>query len=168
MTHEQYEVLSNQAVAACAVVYFLAVLAHLAQWALGRQVEEPVAARRAGRRSAAAPGSGSPAADARGRRADESERMELFGRIGVALTVVAAFLQFIAVVSRGLAAGPGAGAVGKHVRVHPDRHLGGRGRLPAALPPLLAVLALAGRDQLRAGDADGRRAGALHARGAAA
>ena len=43
MTHEQYEVLSNQAVAACAVVYFLAVLAHLAQWAAGRKVEEPVA-----------------------------------------------------------------------------------------------------------------------------
>ncbi len=44
VTHEQYEVLSNQAVAACAVVYFLAVLAHLAQWAFGRRVEEPVAA----------------------------------------------------------------------------------------------------------------------------
>ena len=45
MTHEQYEVLSNQAVAACAVVYFLAVLAHLAQWAAGRTVEAPVARR---------------------------------------------------------------------------------------------------------------------------
>ena len=43
MTHEQYEVLSNQAVAACAVVYFLAFLAHLAQWAAGRKVETPVA-----------------------------------------------------------------------------------------------------------------------------
>ena len=32
--------------------------------------------------------------------------MELFGRIGVSLTVVAAFLQFIAVVPRGLAADP--------------------------------------------------------------
>ena len=35
MTHDQFEVLSNQAVAACAVVYFLAVLAHLA--AVGRR-----------------------------------------------------------------------------------------------------------------------------------
>ena len=43
MTHEQYEVLSNQAVAACAVVYFLAFLAHLAQWAAGRTVETTVA-----------------------------------------------------------------------------------------------------------------------------
>ena len=42
MTHSQYELLSNQAVAACAVVYFLAVLAHLAQWALARKVEVPV------------------------------------------------------------------------------------------------------------------------------
>ena len=32
--------------------------------------------------------------------------MQLYGRIGVALTVVAAFLQFIALVSRGLAADP--------------------------------------------------------------
>ena len=42
MTHSQYELLSNQAVAACAVVYFLAVLAHVAQWALARKVEVPV------------------------------------------------------------------------------------------------------------------------------
>ena len=39
MTHDQFEVLSNQAVAACAVVYFLAVLAHLAQWASARRIE---------------------------------------------------------------------------------------------------------------------------------
>ena len=38
MTHEQFEVLNNQAVAACAVVYFLALLAHLAEWAAGRNV----------------------------------------------------------------------------------------------------------------------------------
>ena len=43
VTHAQYELLSNQAVAACAVVYFLAVLAHLAEWAAGRKVEVPVA-----------------------------------------------------------------------------------------------------------------------------
>ena len=49
-----------------------------------------------------------------------------------------------------------------------DRHLGRRRRLPAALPPLLAVVALAGRHRLRAGHADGRRARALHAGRAAA
>ena len=102
VTHEQFEVLSNQAVAACAVVYFLAFLAHLAQWAAGRSVETTVAepwpsvpgpiqarpARRRGRHG-------------RGVRADGP-----FGRIGVALTVVAAFVHFIAIVARGLAADP--------------------------------------------------------------
>ncbi len=101
MTHEQYEVLSNQAVAACAVVYFLAVLAHLAQWAAGRNVEEPVSETVSVGGGAATPVE-APATEV----AEEPERMQLFGRIGVALTVVAAFLQFIAIVSRGLAADP--------------------------------------------------------------
>ena len=109
MTHEQYEVLSNQAVAACAVVYFLAVLAHLAQWAFARRVEEPVAAQTevpVGAGAAAGSPVGSPAGSTPDSAPDETERMEMFGRIGVSLTVVAAFLQFIAVVSRGLAADP--------------------------------------------------------------
>ncbi|MET0837910.1 MAG: c-type cytochrome biogenesis protein CcsB [Marmoricola sp.] len=105
MTHAQYEVLSNQAVAACAIVYFLAVLAHLAQWAAGRKVEEPAVETvsvGAGGDGSAAPVA-PPALDA---AIEEPERMQLFGRIGVALTVVAAFLQFIAIVARGLAADP--------------------------------------------------------------
>jgi cytochrome c-type biogenesis protein CcsB len=106
VTHDQFEVLSNQAVAACAVVYFLAVLAHLAQWAAGRKVAEPVAVEQvrvaAGESAPATP----PAAPATAPVSEEPERMELFGRMGVALTVVAAFLQFIALVSRGLAADP--------------------------------------------------------------
>jgi cytochrome c-type biogenesis protein CcsB len=104
VTHEQYEVLSNQAVAACAVVYFLAVLAHLAQWAAGRNVEESVTESVS---VGAAPST--PPAESRvvvPEPAEESERMALFGRVGVALTVVAAFVQFIALVSRGLAADP--------------------------------------------------------------
>ena len=105
MTHEQYEVLSNQAVAACAVVYFLAVLAHLAQWAAGRKVEEPVEA------PVSVAAGGAPAVPPAPRAtadvvAEEPERMQLFGRVGVALTIVAAAIQFIAIVSRGLAADP--------------------------------------------------------------
>ncbi len=99
MTHEQFEVLSNQAVAACAVVYFLAFLAHVVQWASGRRVaEEPVAV---GVGGGAEPVAVEPEAED-----PAAERMHLFGRIGVALTVVAASLQFVAVVSRGLAADP--------------------------------------------------------------
>jgi cytochrome c-type biogenesis protein CcsB len=105
VTHDQYEVLSNQAVAACAVVYFLALLAHLAQWAVGRKVEEPVAAAVA----VGAGGAGTPDREAEQAAHDatrDAERMETFGRIGVALTVVAASVQFVAVVARGLAADP--------------------------------------------------------------
>jgi cytochrome c-type biogenesis protein CcsB len=111
VTHDQFELLSNQAVAACAVVYFLAVLAHLAQWAAGRKVVEPVVERVAvGASSASAAGpvaTAAPATSATSEQvAEESERMERFGRIGVALTVVAAFVQLIALASRGLAADP--------------------------------------------------------------
>jgi cytochrome c-type biogenesis protein CcsB len=100
VTHEQFEVLSNQAVAACAVVYFLAVLAHVAQWAAARKVDDLVEAGQTVAVGAGVPERPAPAED------DESDRMELFGRIGVAVTVVAAFLHFIAVVSRGLASDP--------------------------------------------------------------
>jgi len=87
VTHAQYEVLSNQAVAACAVVYFLAVLAHLAEWAFGRRVDEPVTAQ-----TEVSVGAGGSASDTASSAAattdaapDESERMEMFGRIGVSL-----------------------------------------------------------------------------------
>ena len=102
VTHSQFELLSNQAVAACAVVYFLAVLAHLAQWALARKVEVPVEEVVSVGAGAGADVAEAPAAA----EVDESEREALFGRIGVALTVVAAFVQFIAIVARGLAADP--------------------------------------------------------------
>jgi cytochrome c-type biogenesis protein CcsB len=103
VTHDQFEVLSNQAVAACAIVYFLAVMSHFAQWAAGRRVEdlvaEPVAVGAASTGPASAPAA--PVGPV-----DEPERMQLFGRIGVALTIVAAFFHFIAVISRGLASDP--------------------------------------------------------------
>ena len=100
MTHDQFEVLSNQAVAACAVVYFLAFLAHLAQWASGRRVEE--------RQLVAVGSDAAQTAVATPSESDDpsAERMHLFGRIGVSLTVVAALVHFVAVVSRGLAADP--------------------------------------------------------------
>ena len=94
--------------------------------------------------------------------------MQLFGRIGVALTVVAAFVQFIALVSRGLAADP--------VRVPWGNmyEFTLTGTWVVVVGYLLLYkryslsLALAGRHQLRAGHADGRRAAALHAGRAAA
>ncbi|MCW2867895.1 MAG: ccsA 1 [Marmoricola sp.] len=123
MSHDQFELLSNQAVAACGVVYFLAVLAHLAQWAAARHVEpaavteqSPLAARSEQRVpvTAGAPGGSDLGAGPADRTPVDpdpdpdapSERMALMGRVGVALTCVAALLQLMAVVSRGLAADP--------------------------------------------------------------
>ncbi len=110
MNHGQFEMISNQAVAACAVVYFLAVLAHFAQWAAGRQVPERVE-QTVGAAGASydprGPGHlADDAPDAGPGEVGETDRMELFGRIGVALTVVAAFVQLIALVTRGLASDP--------------------------------------------------------------
>jgi cytochrome c-type biogenesis protein CcsB len=100
VTHDQFEVLSNQAVAACAVVYFLAVLAHLAQWAAGRKVvAEPAVEQVTVGGGESSPAEPEPVVE-------DNPQMEMFGRIGVALTVVAASIQFIALVARGLAADP--------------------------------------------------------------
>ena len=123
MTHEQFELLSNQAVAACAVVYFLALLAHLAQWAARPQ------GRGAGRGPVVSVrrGLGPDVAEAPARaEVDEPERRRCSAGSGVALTVVAAFVHLVAIVSPRPRSRPGAGALGQHVRVHPDRHLGRR------------------------------------------
>ncbi|HEX7739817.1 MAG TPA: c-type cytochrome biogenesis protein CcsB [Marmoricola sp.] len=107
MSHDQFAVLSNQAVAACGLVYFLAVLAHLWQWALLRRAAPAVVEERA------LVGAGAPAAEvgppAHHVSADTeqaADRADLFGRIGVALTVVAVAIHAVADVSRGLAADP--------------------------------------------------------------
>jgi cytochrome c-type biogenesis protein CcsB len=112
---------SNNAIAFASVVYVLAFLSHVAEWAFGRSlpaadavaVGEPVAV---GAPAAAAPSYDGPAAAddvAVGRAADADEelaskaqRLEKFGRIGVALTVVAAALHLAGLVTRGLGADP--------------------------------------------------------------
>lgn len=104
MTHDQFEVLSNQAVAACAVFYFVAFLAHLAAWAAGRAPR--VAAVPAARSAAAGGTDVLVRADAPDATEEREERRGRFDRIGVVLTVVAAGLHLLAVVTRGLAADP--------------------------------------------------------------
>lgn len=79
MNTENWQLISNQAVAACAVVYFLALLSHLWEWAIMRGTV----------------GGGDDGA---------ADRAALFGRIGVALTVVAVAVHFGAMTARGLAA----------------------------------------------------------------
>ena len=83
MSSDSWELFSNQAVAACACVYFLAVLAHLWEWALLRRAV-PVSASV----EAAVPvgvGAGSvelPAPAAPESNPAERDRADLFGRIG--------------------------------------------------------------------------------------
>ncbi len=80
MTNASWEALSNQAVAASAFVYFLALLAHLVQWAGLRKLS-----------------------------ADETVttgRTAMAGRLGVLLTVIAVGVQAVALLGRGMAADP--------------------------------------------------------------
>ncbi len=107
MTHSDFAVLSNNAVTGAAVVYFLAFLAHIAQWAYARAgAPAPVAI------AATVGGSDGPAdtlvasRDEAGVPAETAHKVALFGRIGIAVTVVAALLHLVAVVSRGFANDP--------------------------------------------------------------
>lgn len=115
MTPTDFAAFSNNAVAAASVVYVLAFLSHLVEWVRGRRV--PVEAMSAlARGTTAAPvavGStvgDSPAGDAPVLTSDPvdeaAERVEMYGRIGVALTLVAGLLHLVALVTRGLATDP--------------------------------------------------------------
>lgn len=101
MTHDQFEVLSNQAVAICAVAYFLALLSHLVEWAAVRSV--PVDSAETVESAAGAVGGGT---DVLERVEVGSERAQRYARLGVVFTVVAAGVHLVAVVARGLAAEP--------------------------------------------------------------
>ncbi|PVG82508.1 c-type cytochrome biogenesis protein CcsB [Nocardioides gansuensis] len=80
MTDASWETLSNQAVAAAGVVYFLALLSHLVEWAGLRRLP-----------------------------ADEqvtTGRTAMAGRLGLLLTGIAAMVHVVALVGRGMAADP--------------------------------------------------------------
>jgi cytochrome c-type biogenesis protein CcsB len=101
---------SNNAIAFASIVYVLAFLSHLAEWVLGRSVpvsaghELPVAVGAGAVGSVEAEASSDTLAD--DGSSERSERIDRFGRIGVALTVVAALLHLAALVTRGLGAEP--------------------------------------------------------------
>jgi cytochrome c-type biogenesis protein CcsB len=99
MSNAAWETLSNQAVGAAGIVYFLALLAHLAEWASLRQPKasaKPIAVGAAGlEEPAAAPST-----------ARESERAEFLGRLGFLLTIIAASAHVVSLVGRGMAGDP--------------------------------------------------------------
>jgi cytochrome c-type biogenesis protein CcsB len=102
---EQFAHLSNLAIYSATVVYALALLVHIAEWASAREVPHRANAERLVRVGA---GSASPEAvyddpvgDAGRAGAD---RVDTFARIAMSLTVLAFGVHLIGVVARGLAA----------------------------------------------------------------
>jgi cytochrome c-type biogenesis protein CcsB len=110
VTDLQWEHLSNQAIGAAGVVYFLALLAHLIEWSALRSVPVTTAARTAvpARATAGAPAHGEADAPSSAVASDASTRfrVEMFGRLALMLTVIACAAHLVALVARGMAADP--------------------------------------------------------------
>jgi cytochrome c-type biogenesis protein CcsB len=94
MSPEAWATFSNQAFAAAAVVLALSWLAHLLEFAAGRTVP-------AHDREAALVGGGATAA---GEEPTPSARVELFGRVGLSLSILGTAVLAAGALSRGLAA----------------------------------------------------------------
>jgi len=110
VTPADFASFSNNAVMFASIVYVLAFLAFLVEWAVARAVPAP-AARQQQLVPAAEPsgGSGAPAptaADNSAETGDAEIRIEKWGRIGVSLTILACALHFLGLLTRGLAADP--------------------------------------------------------------
>jgi len=100
---------SDNAVMFASIVYILAFLAHLTEWVLVRSLPVPQPAAERETVSVGAAGDPPPAPRAEGAGSpDEAQelRVEKYGRIGVALTVVGCGLHLLALVSRGLGSDP--------------------------------------------------------------
>jgi cytochrome c-type biogenesis protein CcsB len=120
VSHAQFEMLSNQALAICGAFYFIALVAHIAEWAAARSVPvdaaavpltQPTVAEVSASASSAAEGgsvgAGTGTLTEVGPDVEQpAERVDRFGRVGLVATVIAACVHFVCVVSRGLAADP--------------------------------------------------------------
>lgn len=101
--------ISNNAMYSATIVYALAMLAHIAEWAMARDLApDPAQARPRALVGAAADAPAGPTAAAAAPPAapsdDEVERSDRFGRIGFGLTVLGVVVQTVGVVARGIAA----------------------------------------------------------------
>lgn len=116
MTKVDLAELSNTAITVAGVVYFVALLAHLVEWSRLRSLVGAPAAAEAGAGDARAgdvlvrtggPG-GADAAEVApdGADADAADQVAFWARLGVVLTVFAAIIHTVGVVTRGLAADP--------------------------------------------------------------
>ncbi|MDO9455489.1 c-type cytochrome biogenesis protein CcsB [Nocardioides sp.] len=104
MTNTAWESLSNQAIGAAGIVYFLALLVLIAEWASLRQVAvaEASASTESSGDVALAVRTGDGGADAEARE----RRTAFLGRLGLMLTGIAAAVHFVALLGRGMAASP--------------------------------------------------------------
>ncbi|HEY7044715.1 MAG TPA: c-type cytochrome biogenesis protein CcsB [Nocardioidaceae bacterium] len=107
---ETFAHLSNNAMYSATIVYALAMLAHVVEWAKARDLPptpSQTLVRSAANVSASAvpspPGLHDPAKGAEPTE-DEIERTDRWGRIGFSLTVLGMLLQAVGVVTRGIAA----------------------------------------------------------------
>jgi ABC-type transport system involved in cytochrome c biogenesis permease subunit len=98
MTDAAWGTLSNQAVAAAAVVYFLALISYVVEWSSLRQVD----------RSRVLAGAGGPevAEPAPAQVERQQVRVAMFGRLGLLLTGLAVAIHFVALFGRGMSADP--------------------------------------------------------------
>jgi cytochrome c-type biogenesis protein CcsB len=100
VTDGAWETLSNQAIAAAGLAYFVALLVHLAEWAAMRQV----APREVALVGAAAEPAPEVGASTEGPAS--GQRVAFLGRAGFLVTSIAAAAHFVALVGRGMAADP--------------------------------------------------------------
>jgi cytochrome c-type biogenesis protein CcsB len=103
MSTADFAAFSNNAVMFASIVYVLAFVAHVAEWAVGRnarvaRVAEPSAVTVGGPASEET----TPPAPV----VEAEERVDRWGRLGLALTAVAVLVHGAALVTRGLAADP--------------------------------------------------------------
>jgi len=106
MSDAAWETLSNQAITAAGVVYFLALIAHLVEWSALRTV--PIKGRSAASVPVTVPETrvSTGSSDVEGPTDERtSYRIAMFGRLGLLLTIIACGAHGLALFSRGMAAG---------------------------------------------------------------
>ncbi|WP_436698982.1 c-type cytochrome biogenesis protein CcsB [Nocardioides sp. BYT-33-1] len=104
MSNTAWETLSNQAIGAAGIVYFVALVVYLAEWAALRQpAAERVLVRAGGAEDATPDDEGAADTAAPARR---GERVAFLGRLGLLLTAIACAAHFVGLVARGMAADP--------------------------------------------------------------
>jgi cytochrome c-type biogenesis protein CcsB len=105
MSNDAWETLSNQAIAAAGVVYFLALMAHLVEWSALRTVLVTASAKVPAQVTVPA---GGPASEVPPATVDESKqyRITMFGTLAFYLTIIACAAHFVGLLGRGMAADP--------------------------------------------------------------